>query len=83
MLANVVIGGINVGMTVVAIRLLDRTGRRPLLPGGTVGMTLGMLITAVAFLGGGQLDGGAAYLAFSACWFTPDRSPSGWARCSG
>lgn len=51
---------VNVGMTLIAIRLLDRTGRRPLLPSGTAGMTVGMLITALAFLGGDQLHGAAA-----------------------
>jgi sugar porter (SP) family MFS transporter len=65
LLANVVNGAVNVGMTLVAIRLLDRTGRRPLLLTGTAGMAVGMVITAVAFLGGDQLRGGAAYLAIA------------------
>jgi sugar porter (SP) family MFS transporter len=63
LLANVVIGVVNVGMTIVAIRLLDRTGRRPLLLTGTAGMAVGMLITAFAFLGGDQLHGASAYVA--------------------
>jgi len=62
LLANVVNGAVNVGMTVVAIRLLDRTGRRPLLLTGTAGMVVGMVITALAFLGGDQLHGWNAYL---------------------
>ena len=62
LLANVGIGAINVGMTIVAIRLLDRTGRRPLLLTGTAGMALGMIITALSFLGGDQLHGWTAYL---------------------
>jgi MFS family permease len=37
LLANVVDGAVNVAMTIVAIRLLDRAGRRPLLLGGTAG----------------------------------------------
>jgi sugar porter (SP) family MFS transporter len=62
LLANVGIGAVNVGMTVVAIRLLDRTGRRPLLLSGTAGMVVGMVLTGLAFLGGNQLHGWTAYL---------------------
>ncbi len=65
LLANVVIGAVNVFMTIVAIRLLDRTGRRPLLLTGTAGMVVGMLITACAFLDGDQLHGGTAYVAIA------------------
>jgi sugar porter (SP) family MFS transporter len=62
LLANVVNGAVNVGMTIVAIRLLDRTGRRPLLLTGTAGMAVGMILTGLAFLGGNQLHGWTAYL---------------------
>jgi sugar porter (SP) family MFS transporter len=65
LLANVVIGAVNVGLTIVAIRLLDRTGRRPLLLTGTAGMVVGMLVTAVAFFGGDQLHGATAYVAIT------------------
>jgi sugar porter (SP) family MFS transporter len=64
LLANVVNGAVNVGMTVVAIRLLDRTGRRPLLVTGTAGMAIGMVWVALTFLiGGEQLHGSAAIIA--------------------
>ncbi|MGH3272748.1 MAG: sugar porter family MFS transporter, partial [Streptosporangiaceae bacterium] len=66
LLANVVNGVVNVGMTIIAIRLLDRTGRRPLLLSGTMGMAAGMLILALTFLiGGDHLHGGTAYIAIA------------------
>jgi len=66
LLANVVIGVVNVGMTIVAIRLLDRVGRRPLLLTGTAGMAVGMLVVAVTFLvGGSHLHGAAAVIAIA------------------
>ena len=66
LLANVVNGGVNVAMTIVAIRLLDRVGRRPLLLGGTTGMAAGMFVVAMAFAtGGSQLHGTYAVVAIA------------------
>lgn len=66
LLANVVNGAVNVGMTIVAIRLLDRVGRRPLLLSGTSGMAVGLLVVALTFLlGGSHLNGGTAYIAIA------------------
>lgn len=48
------------------VRLLDRTGRRPLLIGGTTGMAAGMLVVGFTFLiGGSTLHGGGAYIAIA------------------
>jgi sugar porter (SP) family MFS transporter len=63
LLANVVNGAVNVGMTIVAIWLLDKVGRRPLLLTGTAGMAVGMTITALSFLGGEHLTGALAIVA--------------------
>lgn len=63
LLANVVNGAVNVGMTILAVWLLDKVGRRPLLLTGTAGMAVGMMITAFSFLGGSQLTGVPALVA--------------------
>ncbi len=52
-LAAVGIGVINVGMTVVAMRLLDRAGRRTLLMIGVSGMVISLTTLGAAFIGGG------------------------------
>lgn len=39
--ATVLVGAVNVAMTVVSLWLIDRIGRRPLLIGGLIGMALG------------------------------------------
>lgn len=69
LLANVVNGAINVGMTIVAVWLLDKVGRRPLLLAGTAGMAVGMVITALSFLGGSHLTGGLAIVAIIGLFF--------------
>jgi sugar porter (SP) family MFS transporter len=48
-LATVGVGVVNVGMTVVAVLLMDRLGRRPLLLTGLVGMMLALLGLGAAF----------------------------------
>jgi sugar porter (SP) family MFS transporter len=46
--ANIVIGLLNVAMTVVAIRLVDRIGRKPLLLAGLVGMVASLAVLGLA-----------------------------------
>ena len=48
--ANVAIGVLNVAMTLVAIRLIDRLGRIPLLVGGLVGMIASLVILGASSL---------------------------------
>jgi MFS family permease len=53
-LATVGIGVVNVLMTIVAMLLLDRVGRRPLLLGGMTVMTLALAALGLAFRLAGQ-----------------------------
>jgi MFS transporter, SP family, sugar:H+ symporter len=46
--ANLIIGVINVGMTVVAIRMIDRWGRKPLLLVGVAGMVASLLVLGIS-----------------------------------
>lgn len=48
--ANLVIGAVNVGMTLVAIRLVDRLGRKPLLIAGLFGMIASLTVLGVSSL---------------------------------
>src|SRR3954451_6092754 len=46
--ANLVIGVINVILTVVAIKIIDRVGRKPMLLGGVVGMVASLLVLGIS-----------------------------------
>ncbi len=64
LLANVGNGIVNVAMTVVAIRLIDKVGRRVLLLGGTVGMAVALFVVAATFaIDGSTLGHTAAIVA--------------------
>jgi MFS transporter, SP family, sugar:H+ symporter len=46
--ANLAIGVLNVAMTVIAIRIIDRVGRKPMLLAGLVGMVASLTVLGVA-----------------------------------
>ncbi|HEY3492582.1 MAG TPA: sugar porter family MFS transporter [Solirubrobacterales bacterium] len=63
-LAAVGVGVINVAMTIVALRLLDRAGRRTLLMIGVSGMVVSLFALGLAFeVGGGGTFGSALAIA--------------------
>ncbi|QSX00540.1 sugar porter family MFS transporter [Haloterrigena alkaliphila] len=61
-LATVGIGAVNVALTVVAVLLIDRTGRRPLLLSGLAGMTVMLAVLGAVFYLPG-LSGALGWLA--------------------
>jgi SP family galactose:H+ symporter-like MFS transporter len=58
-LASVAVGIVNVGMTLVAIRLLDRAGRRPLLLIGSAIMGAALVALALVFIVGAGSSAGS------------------------
>jgi MFS transporter, SP family, sugar:H+ symporter len=46
--ANLIIGVVNVVMTVIAIRIIDRVGRKPMLLGGVAGMVGSLLVLGIS-----------------------------------
>jgi sugar porter (SP) family MFS transporter len=46
--ANLIIGVINVGMTIFAIKMIDRWGRKPLLFAGVAGMVTSLLVLGIS-----------------------------------
>ncbi|GHC38334.1 sugar porter family MFS transporter [Aidingimonas halophila] len=57
LLINVVSGAVSIGACLIAITLIDRIGRKPLLWAGSVGMALTLLIMALAFSTASMVDG--------------------------
>jgi sugar porter (SP) family MFS transporter len=59
------VGLVNVGFTILAVRIIDRAGRRPLLIIGLIGMVISLALLGVVFATGGA--GGAAGLLATVC----------------
>ncbi len=56
------VGVVNVGFTILAVRIIDRAGRRPLLIIGLIGMVVSLVLLGVVFLQG-STSGDAGLLA--------------------
>jgi sugar porter (SP) family MFS transporter len=46
--ANLIIGVVNLVMTIIAIRIIDRVGRKPMLLGGLIGMVTSLLVLGIS-----------------------------------
>ena len=57
LLINVLSGGLSIGACLVALLLIDRIGRKPLLWIGSVGMSIALALMVVAFASGSLADG--------------------------
>jgi MFS family permease len=66
LLATAGIGAVNVVMTLAAIVLLDRVGRRPLLLAGLAGMAVSLCVLAIGFWAGGAARGALTAISLAA-----------------
>jgi sugar porter (SP) family MFS transporter len=83
LLATVVIGTLNVAMTILAMRLLDRVGRKPLLSIGFAGMAGSLLAIGLLFMVAGESGAGQKWLVLLAimtfiAFFAVSIGPIGW-----
>lgn len=61
--ATILVGAINVLITIISLWLIDRIGRRPLLIGGLIGMAAALIILGISFLSQGEASGLTAVVA--------------------
>lgn len=54
---NILSGAISIGSVILAIALIDRLGRKPLLLIGSIGMAVTLAIMSLAFMSGSLVDG--------------------------
>lgn len=62
LLTNVLSGGLSIGAVVIALLLIDRVGRKPLLVIGSIGMTVTLALAAYAFSSGQLVEDGSLNL---------------------
>ncbi|MEC9249482.1 MAG: sugar porter family MFS transporter [Pseudomonadota bacterium] len=62
LLTNVLSGGLSIGAVIIALLLIDRVGRKPLLVIGSIGMTVTLALAAYAFSSGQLVEDGTLNL---------------------
>lgn len=78
--ATMLVGVINVVVTIISLWLIDRIGRKPLLIWGLIGMAFSLIVLGITFLVHGQISGiisVAALLAFVSS-FAISLGPVAW-----
>ena len=78
--ATILVGVVNVLVTIIALWLIDRVGRRPLLIGGLIGMAASLGLLGVAFLVHEELTGILAVvgLLIYVAFFAVSLGPVAW-----
>jgi MFS transporter, SP family, galactose:H+ symporter len=78
--ATILVGAVNVVVTVIALWLIDRIGRRPLLIAGLIGMAASLAVLGISFLGRGELSGLTAVVALLVfvAFFAVSLGPVAW-----
>lgn len=78
--ATVLVGIINVIVTIIALWLIDRIGRRPLLIAGLIGMAASLIVLGISFLSTGDAAGLTAIFAMIVyvAFFAVSLGPVAW-----
>jgi sugar porter (SP) family MFS transporter len=78
--ATILVGVINVIVTIISLWLIDRIGRRPLLIAGLIGMGLSLVVLGISFLEQGAALGLTAVLALLiyVAFFAVSLGPVAW-----
>ncbi len=78
LLATILVGVINVIITILSLWLIDRLGRRPLLIGGLIGMALSLLLLGISFLSHSSGTIAVAALLLYVAFFAVSLGPVAW-----
>ncbi|MBI5272777.1 MAG: sugar porter family MFS transporter [Chlamydiia bacterium] len=80
LLATLIVGTVNVAMTFVALWLIDKLGRRPLMISGLIGMAASLAVLGTSFFSNGYNVGSAALggLVIYVAFFALSLGPCAW-----
>lgn len=78
--ATILVGAVNVLVTIISLWLIDRIGRRPLLIAGLIGMAASLAVLGISFIGHGESSGLTAVVALLifVAFFAVSLGPVAW-----